>query len=427
MIAFWAGLITLSAVPSHGATPPGAFVLNSGQVRYQVASWGPDCGPKPVTERSRKGAKYTFSATGLLSGRARPLFNSGICSAATGLPSLTERKLAGRFECASKSGSNKRVTGRIVLRSPDVNSLKISSSFSYAWSLKGSDCRLKSSGSFSLSRVEPIQAAPPPERCATPGPLAKLTAKRARRRISVGGKTNLKMAGKDADGCVVPVAAVTWKAAAGTMRGATWLATNVTVGQRVRIVATSGGQSATFSIRVIKLPVNGVPLDLAAADPTESTPDAGLNLAPQTTSAVSAHTTEPVEAKAGDSNGMLIVLFAGFCLLAVGLVGVILARTRKERSAIQAASTARSNLRDLALHKATPAPIKQAKKGTLSCEICHREFEEDTAFCPFDGSPLQTPQPTSERICSVCGAQYAGDTEFCGVDGSPLGGSNKKT
>lgn len=430
------GLMLITAPSGVIAAPDGEFKLASGAVRYSIASWGPDCGPKPVTERARSGGKYQLGS-GLLKGRGRPLFVPGICSAATGLPGLIERRVGARFECASKPGAPKRVTGRIVLGSPDVNTVRVTTAFSYAWALKGSDCRLKASGSFTLNRTEPIEAPKVVETdaCQSPGLLATLVAKRPRRRVRAGGRTRLKLIGKDASGCVVPVGAISWSPSAGTMKRNVWRAAGLEPGQRAQITAKSGALEATFTIKVVAASTPGAdedPLDLAAADPTDAEGAAAVNVAPQQTSAAtvaaSGHPDSPADT---DDNTILVLAFAGFCTLAVGLVGVILIRARNERRAIDRAAQARSKLRQIADLGPTPAPVALPPVTLPTCSSCGRSFEVDTAFCPFDGLRLtsdpagastSTPQPSARpgQLCPKCGAQYGPDIEFCGVDGSRL-------
>lgn len=257
----------LLPAPDTLATP---VELLDGGTRVGISSWGPDCGPKPRSARSRRGARYTAVAESLVPvGAAPPLFGPGICRAATGLRQLLEGRTSGGFDCRSRDDSPKHVTGRID-RSATGDTITIRHRFTYDWALKGSVCSVLVQGTWRLRGETPpppaaVETTPTPKgRCDAPGPPSRLVIHAEQIRLAPGEAVQLRARATDAAGCAVR-GRPTWSTTAGRIDARGRL--TAPLDGTVEVSAKLGAARATKTFRVALPEAN-----LAAAPPSLAAP-----------------------------------------------------------------------------------------------------------------------------------------------------------
>lgn len=445
--------VCLAASSARAADlPPGAFTLAAGGTQVDVSSWGPDCGPRPTDQRDAGGAAYDLTAAGALTAPrgAPPLFAPGVCRAATGLPDLAEQRAGDIYRCRARAGAARQVEGRVSLKAPDPNTIEVRHQFTYDWRLKGSHCAVKVQGRWRLTRSTPLtapDAAAPPTRCAAPGPPAALDAKGSRRRaVKTGGRIALAVRAQDAAGC--PVAQTpTFEASEGAISDAGVLdVRGVEAGRTITVTARLADQAVEFQVRV----VGDADYSALAAETPALVEGELAPLPPQAGAGVGAGSAAPTDE--GDlTTRVLLALFIGFAIVAVGLGLWVTLRTVRARRAtlfdddamarLDAASRGPAGAdpvpaEDDALTAQATAPLGSGGSSGPPrwCPTCERSFGDETRFCPFDGTtleevtggPLDAAAPAvatgraRERVCPECGRHYPEDVLFCGVDGARL-------
>lgn len=449
------GLLAFGLLPREGDaadSPPGAFTLAEGGTRVAVSSWGPDCGPRPADQRDGGGPTYALTATGALTAPrdAPPLFGPGVCRAATGLPDLDEQRAGDVFRCRARAGAARQVEGRVSLRAPDANTLEVRHQFTYDWRLKGSHCAVEVQGRWRLRRAEPIlapDAAAPPPACAAPGPPATLEARGSRRRaVKAEGRIALAARALDAAGCPV-AAAPSYEASEGAIDAAGVLdVRGVAAGRTITVTARLADQAVEFRVRV----VGDADYSALAAETPALVEGELAPLPPQAGAGLGADSSAPTER--GDlTTRILLALFIGFAIVAVGLGVWVTLRTLRARRATLFDDDALARLDAASQGPAAadpvppdPEPLPAQATAPLGsgvgtgaprwCPTCERSFGEDTRFCPFDGTTLEEVAAGAseadapavaggrprERVCPDCGRHYPEDVLFCGVDGARL-------
>ncbi len=440
--------VLLLATSALAALTPGEFRLEGGRVLADVKSWGQDCGPQPRAEKLPGGDLYDFTATGALApkGRAQPLFGPGVCMVASGLKGLTQSGGGRRITCRSAPGAPKQVSGTVQLSAgtEDPNKVGVTHRFSYDWRLKGSHCQVTVATIFTLRRTASIEVAapeppppppPPPARCGQVGPVVRVSARgSARRAVKVDGRLRLSVQAFDADGCPAE-AGVEWTASEGRIRGGVFDARGVAPGQTVSVEATISGQPpVVFTVEVLQA------ADLAAlrADQPELLEGA---LAPSRAQHGAGVGASAEQEEDDDGLGrLLLALFVGFVVVAVGIGGLIAVRAmRRGGTLLDEEQLARIDaLTSQPTGAEPPAHPRPPSDTSRQCPLCHKLYDAGTRFCPFDASPLDVqeseaadPLLTSsglqlgvvarqERICPHCGARYPADVQFCGLDGTRL-------
>ncbi len=434
---------------AYAGVPPGEYTLTGGRVTVDVASWGPDCGPQPQNERDPAGARYTLNAQGELAhgGRTRALFEAGICARATGLPGMRGALSGDRAICRNLETS-KQVNGYARLDAGDPNQLVVTHRFEYAWTLKGSQCRLTSSGRWQLARVAPL------DRCRTPGPVAQLTrVGAAKQRLWAGRGLRFAARATDAEGCPVTVKP-TWRATVGRIDAEGVLYTSAADAGTGEVEAQVGAAKVRWTVTV-RAPRRRAP----TAAPAEASatieellpewtaglpdPDADGGIAPQDGLALTASVAPP--ASPGGPSGWVIALFAALGVLALALGAWItwtarrLDRRRPASTALNAAFSHRPRASvppaagaptdaDPAPRAASPAPSMAAPHVPSPTASAPAPSEAQPAFVastPPASAPT-TPAsaattPARHRVCPTCQTRWPDTVSHCGHDGAPLG------
>jgi hypothetical protein len=313
-------LTGLGPALAFAAPEPGAFQVVSGQTTATVSDWGADCGPTPTSHAEPSGATYHLEASGQLKPESRgaALFAPGVCQQATGLRQLTEVLQGAQGTCRS-SDPARRVDGNLSVNLPDPNRMVVHHRFEYDWTFRGQTCRVSLASEWRLKRAVPL---PPPEKCARPGPPARLTpVGRQQRRVLAGGTLRLAVQAHDAEGC--PLASVvSWQASAGEIDAeGRWRAGTLAVGTEVSVTAQVGTAELRFVVSVAARPPGAEAASLTV-DTDDLLPDElGVPTAPAPQ--LPAHVGVGLDTHADSatpaprSMGTLLVgLFVGFGLLA---------------------------------------------------------------------------------------------------------------
>lgn len=484
-------LAALLAAPALAADlpPPGAYTLSDGRVSPQVQSWGEHCGPTPTTATRPGGGRYQLTAEGVLApeGRARPLFEPGVCKATTGVANQAERRQGQNFRCSTPKGAAKQANGTIRLSRPSVDALTVTMRIAYEWRLKGDLCKASIDETFRLKRVDPLPVAaaepapaPPPDRCATPGPAAVLEASGSLgRAVRAGGRVRLGVRALDAAGCVTN-ATIKWTASAGSVSaGGVWNGASVEPGARAAVTAAAGSARLTFKIRVARSEAELDALiasnpDLAVGEMAPLPAQEGMGLG-----ASRAQTEADAQRKRAR---LLTVGLGALGIIALGLLAwlgwrsvtarrrsrvldpearaAILEKVagmqpsgggerpvgtdRREASGGHTPATPGSGAGGGGLATAGPGtvasrppgasqPARGAAQRDRVCPRCDRRYDHATSFCPHDGERLEYAAGPLEAIpaqqtrpgwtCARCGTRHAASVSHCNRDGAPRPGS----
>jgi hypothetical protein len=376
----WLALVS----PALGRT----WRLEAGTETPRIASWGPDCGPRPTPGSVAPGGRYTEDADGALrpEGRAPPLFGPGVCRALTQQPDLREVRTGDAITCASAGGAAKRVDARITRRRLE-SGLRVDQTAAYSWTLKGTTCEVEVVGRFDLVDDAPPAAPASVDACAAPGPMARLVPTGGvRRLVPVGGRVALGVRALDTAGCVLPLRP-TWTTSVGAVTDAgAFDARGLAPGAITTVTARIESAIVEFHIRVA-----ADDADYAALTVAEPTLAEGHlpTLPPQHGEALTGAAADDESTRGATLRARVLVgAFVGLLVVAA-LLGVVIAvrtaRRRRDRAAEVLDARAREVL-------ARSAAARQ--RGTA--------------------------QPAPGRICPICGVTYPSDAEFCGTDGARL-------
>ncbi len=141
----------------------------------------------------------------------------------------------------------------------------------------------------------------------------------------------------------------------------------------------------------------------------------------------------PQEEQKGEFPWRLIASIFAALLLILGIwFGLKAIWAQRERRASKESARQARRRAQVAAYRAIH-PTQHLRVLRRQCPDCERLFDEETHFCPHDGSPLESlsngplESPSSgkasklkQMICPKCGVKYSKETRFCGHDGSGL-------
>jgi len=391
---------TLLALGLWSTLPPmgAALALDDARVMATVATWGPDCGPRPQSTALPRAGQYSLTSGGRVSAQGvPPIFEPGVCRATTQQPEITERSASStRFVCAMPDGAARDIQGAVELRALEPSAegaarFEVVSDLRYRWSLKGSVCdaRLVERRLFigpAVPAAFPVSA-PPSTACTQVGPAARLQSEVGLRLAAPpGGRVRLAAHPVDAQGCRVP-GAVRFQATSGVVDQAGVLDLSAaSPGARVLVTATLDAAGASLPPLTLAVDVASDVADLQRllAELPPLTAGDGLALAPQTGEALVALESAPDASSGASVLGarVLLVSFLGALVLS-GVLGLaIVWRTVRARRAapVLADEDARVLERSLALKRKASARV---------CPQCGARYPEETVFCGLDGARLE--------------------------------------
>ncbi len=411
------------------------------QVRHEVRSWGPDCGPRPPASFSRPGGSVQITQSGdhlRFQGAVRGATNR-CWSDKPGIRRVSVSFQGGTWtiRCQTPEGDAQPERGRYVFRASG-DTIRFEEETSWDWRLRNSRCLATRRATQTLTKVSAAAPAEPPTReprCESPGPPARIRLRPTERTIAPGERVCVRAQVVDAAGCPLSSRRVALEleappgVSAGTFDGRCF-----TAGERAaeaeglfRVVARSGEMRASAEIEVRSEDLS----DLTARREREGRRrDDGLRAEAEEAAGVSAHAVR--------DGGWLLWGGALAVLALLAAFASVILRVRRRRRASErpaAGAVAPERSPDPSLSSApSPAlsapPAPQAPVGATArppvrvCPVCGREDESGDAFCPNDGSPLLDPSDPETRargmICPACRRGYGPREDTCRHDGETL-------
>jgi hypothetical protein len=244
------------------------------------------------------------------------------------------------------------------------------------------------------------EPAPPSNRCASPGPAARLEVRPARKLLRAGEEFEFRAIVFDGAGCVL-YSRPTWAVDSGAEHAELTGPAKVHVlpdapEGEVRLTASVGGRSALVTIEIASSDrYDGLLRSGAFNAAGEVDEAASVAIASQSIGAASA----VAEDRAGGRKRVFVAFVAVVAVL-LAIVGVLLVRrNRKAGEAQDFKDAARRERKRLQAHlqdrAAMPAP-------------------------PAAPSPAAPPPQAAGTLCPICGMQYPAESRFCGKDGATL-------
>ncbi|MCA9531716.1 MAG: hypothetical protein KC543_16440 [Myxococcales bacterium] len=422
----------------------GAWVSGPLDVRYEVESWGPDCGPHPpATEQEPGGTVQVTQHGDDLTFRGAMRGEAGACwTANPEMRRSTTSYQSGRWVtvCQTPPNDPRSEHGTYALRlTEDGRALVQTEVTRYDWELKRSRCVATRRAERTLRR--PAAAAPPP-RC-VPGHPATVELRPSSAHVDLGGRVCFRGRVLDAKGCEIDGAPVRLdleapKGRAATLAGACFTArSGVAEGVgSFRVVAQSGSLRAESTV-VVDAP------DLArltARRERERTEARSVGAETEGAAGVIASAAR----LSGD--GPLGVSRAGWLAVIAALLsmlgaGVLVRRRRAGRANAALADhstdgldTERRGATDSAKALPDDAPevcVDPEREAGMICPRCRLGHPPEAERCARDGTPLVPYRQFASggsgqsdgdkpRVCPKCGQRYAAHVAFCGKDGTAL-------
>lgn len=240
---------------------------------------------------------------------------------------------------------------------------------------------------------------PPSNRCANPGPPARLEVRPARKLVRAGEQYTFRAIVSDASGCVV-YQKPTWAIESGADEADLGGAGTVTVHPNapegeVRLAASIGGRSAVVTVEIATAERYDKLLQSGAFNSQGEVDEAAtVAIASQAIGAAPAVAEDRASGRKWTFVGLV-----GLVALALALAGLfVFGRARKARRREAANDAARRT------QPSADAPV---------------------ATAPSPPSPASdTVAPVTPRvprtICPICGQQYPSESRYCGRDGATL-------
>jgi hypothetical protein len=455
---------------------------------WNVGDWGEACGPRPAAS-SDAGGTVQITQKGselVMSGLGRSYSTNQCWEQFPGLRTSTHSGSvrSWRNTCKTAAGDPRQATIITTLSATDTT-ISFDETGQYQFVLKGQNCTasVRRTRTFKLVQREgsapaAVQTGGPSyslpkgttnqpktttttlpttrdDRCAQPGPPARLEVRPARKLMRPGESFDLRALVLDGKGCTLSTP-VTWSVAG---------AGPVTVDPKGQVhVADDAPEREVDVTASVAHHAVDVRIEIASRERYEALlQQRGFNQQGESSeAAVAAIASGAIGASAAEgeatsrSRRLRFVLVITGAALALAVVGLVLVRRRSRApSAMQDMDRTRVSAPDPI---AGPPPVK-------ICPTCREEYPPNEQFCARDGNRLVTAQPAgaargpiggvcpvcgqgfdpgigvcpihheslvppgvyqsppaapSRKICPVCGTQYPGDGRFCGVDGALL-------
>jgi hypothetical protein len=391
-------------------------------VRWIIGEWGAACGPRPsgggetatpvvITEQ---GGELTITG----GGRS---YTTGSCWEQYPGIGRTGHAAAARSwktTCRTAAGDPRQASLVTTLTATDT-SISFYEAGQYQFIIQGQNCTasvgryrtyslLSREGSAppepsappSASAVsEPKKPEPLSNRCAEPGPPARLEVRPARKLVRAGEQYTFRAIVSDASGCVLHQKP-TWAIESGaeladlTGLGTVTVHPNAPEGE-LRLTASIGGRSAVVTVEIASAERYDKLLQSGAFNSQGEVDEAAtVAIASQAIGAASAIAEDRASGRKWIFVGLVALL-----ALALALAGIFFfSRARKARGR-EAANDAARRTRPSADAPAAPTP--------------------PVALAPADTVAPVTPR-VPRTICPICGQQYPSESRYCGRDGATL-------
>jgi len=454
----WAELGALTAAAQGPAELAGRWRAGPTRLTVQIASWGPDCGPRPRST--------TLAAPGEVSvtARAGHLAFGGAVDRRTDQcwsenrtlrrQSSVRRGSSWTTRCATPRDEPKAEKGVYTLTVAGPAVLERRGVSEYDWQLNDSHCvatvtevqRFTRSPEASTASAREAAGAP----SCQPGPPVSLALRPDARRIEPGEQVCFRATLLDAAGCPTPVSPRLRlerpEGLGGTMRGRCFVAgaNAATAEGTFRIIASARGLTSRASVAVQTADLS----DLRAQRIGEG--GEGSRAEAEAARAEEAARLAASSGRGGVSpwlvGGLVVV---GLALVVLGLVvaNALQARGRPGEAAPETVAQAipaggspapPSAPPDRGAGATDPAPpptmTAPPSDAAMICPVCRVGYSGGGGVCPRDGVELLPYEvfvarhkegavgaaAEARRVCPTCGTKYHGETRFCGRDGSAL-------
>ena len=486
-------LLVLAALPrvARAQDLSGTYHVTADQTTVQIPEWGSDCGPRPTSRTGTSGREATITSDGsqlsVTDGRHHTR-TDGCWSDNPQVRRISASHTGSRWTviCQTSDEDYQHEQGTYTIQA-EATRITMRESSEYSWQLRESRCRASASRTLVFERsgdanpapvvdaghAVAVTPTPPANRCATPGPAARLSLSPSRRPLAPGGRACFRARFLDANGCEVTagIPTLTW----GMSRSGGSSSATDAVMENGCVRAPSGSSVGEYAVT-------------ASGGAFNATATAAVVSAEELQSLVAAHFEDedagvplvaPIAAASGSGVGAVVVQpppgpesprRAGTVLwvliglgAALAVAGVVLLGGKKKKPAGTSLAPDRPSdpagqrvrkqsealpVKELrvpvraVLAAAMPAPavaIPAASNRPLvkRCPRCDARFTAEIAFCPEHGQALvaveagpQVGNATviagsggvrqSGAICPRCSQPVEPGAQFCPRDGTPI-------
>lgn len=425
--------LLLASGDARAEAPPaldGRWAASPLTVKWIIGDWGAACGPRP-SGGSEGGAPVVISTSGselTISGGGRTYSTTQCWEQYPGMSRVSHAASPRSWKsvCRTAPGDPRQAALNTTLTATD-DRLSFYEAGQYQFVLEGQNCTASVGRYRTYTLVQRADApaappeapapertaapaAPPPKkaepvspasnRCASPGPAARLEVRPARKLLRAGETFEFRAFVSDAAGCLLftrPVWAIESGAEHAELTGPATVHVKPEAPEgEVRVAASVGGRSALVTIEIASSErYDGLLRSGAFNAAGEVDEAATVAIASQAIGAGAA----VAEDRAGNRKWLFVGL-VGVVALVLAAVGIVLTRRSREAAENQAAKEAARIAR------------KKAKEAPEAAQMAARIEPAPPAPAP--------PAARPKTICPMCGEQYAGESKFCGKDGATL-------
>lgn len=405
------------AAVARADNPPaldGTWSASPLTTKWVIGDWGPACGPKPAGG-GEAGTTVSIQQSGaelLITGGGRAYSTTQCWEQYPGIQRVGHSASARAWKttCKTPPTDPRQETLNTSLTATD-NSISFYEAGTYQFVVQGQNCTASvgryrtytllkaaasaASGTASGKAAPRSSAEAGSDRCAEPGPPARLDVKPSRKLLRAGEEFTFRAVVTDNRGCPVS-AKPTWEITAGADRadltrpGTVHLHPNAADGE-VRATASVSGHTAEVTIEVVSAERYDALLTSGAfnaqGEANEAAPAASASRSIGAASAVA-------EDRAGGRKKVFVAIIGAVALL-LAIAGAWMVRRARKTAALQAARYEEQRADYEAALKAPPRPDAEPKVAAPG------------------GGPRGT-------VCPVCGTQYGPASRFCGKDGATL-------
>jgi hypothetical protein len=417
MAVFSAGIARADTLP----TLDGRWTASSLTVRWIIGEWGDACGPRPSGGGEGGGAVTIDQSGGELqiTGLGRAYTTAQCWELYPGLQRVGHSASARAWKSTCKTAPNDpRQAALTTSLTASDDTISFYEGGQYQFIIQGQNCtasvgRYRTYAIAQRAEVPgaapsaiPSAAPPPPKktdatvnRCASPGPAARLDVRPARKLMRAGESFTFRALVSDASGCPL-VAPTSWAIDSGgenaeiTSPATIQVKPNAPEGE-VRLTASVGGRSAVVTIEIASSARYDKLLESGAFNAEgEVDETASVAIASQSIGAASAVAEDRASGRKWIFVGVVAVV-----ALVLAIASVILFGQNRKLAARRAADDA---ARRVAARSRTEVAVPAV------------------APPPPEPEPKAPSPPQKRTICPICGRQYGAEERFCGDDGATL-------
>ena len=414
---------TATARADDSLTLAGRWSASPLTVRWIIGEWGSACGPRP-NGGGETATPVVIAEDGgelTITGGGRVYSTTSCWEQYPGIGRTGHAASARSWKTTCRTApSDPRQASLVTTFTASDTSISFYEAGQYQFIIQGQNCTASVGRYRTYSLLAREGAAPPapsvapsasaaatdqkkPEplsnRCANPGPPARLEVRPARKLVRAGEQYTFRAAVSDASGCAV-YQKPTWAIESGadqadlTGQGTVTIHPNAPEGE-VRLAASVGGRSAVVTVEIATAERYDKLLQSGAFNSQGEVDEAAtVAIASQSIGAAPAVAEDRASGRKWTFVG-LVALIA----LALALAGLfIVSRARRARA---------RDLADDAARRTRPSA-----EAPVAVES------------PLQPPPSETVAPVTPRvprtICPICGQQYPSESRYCGRDGATL-------